>query len=60
MRRLGSALEARLRAKRFELVPFRSSESRTETTCLLIDPCRSADLKSLGEVHGEFVIAEFK
>lgn len=59
MRGLAGELDRLLRARGFVTAGFRNSESSTETTCLLIDPYRSARLLELGAVHREFVIANF-
>jgi hypothetical protein len=59
MRAVAAALDRLLKARDIVTVPFRSSDTRVETTCLLIDPYRSPRLLELGAVHAEFMRTRF-
>jgi len=58
MREIAAALDQRLRARDFVTCAFRNSDANVETTCLLIDPYRSAKLLELAAVHADFVRAD--
>ncbi len=55
MREVGGMLAGLLRSKGFDLPGFREATSSIESTCLLIDPCRSPSLRAIGELHEEFI-----
>jgi hypothetical protein len=59
MRAAAAVLDRLLKAHAFVTAPFRPSDARIETTCLLIDPYRSPRLLELSAVHAEFMRERF-
>jgi hypothetical protein len=59
MRGLAGELDRLLKTRGVVTAAFKASDTSTETTCLLIDPYRSARLLELGSVHTEWVTARF-
>jgi hypothetical protein len=59
MREIAAVLDYLLKTRDFVTSLFRPTDTRVETTCLLIDPYRSAGLLELAAIHADFIRTKF-